>query len=96
MDPSDVEGGYALLHQILTDTRAFDGNLGVEVLADVEDPSHVMVVETWTSIEADDAYRAWRASDGKSALGQILLAPPTLVRYTAVPGIDSGDARPRA
>jgi quinol monooxygenase YgiN len=86
IDPADVAGGYALLHEILAGTRAFDGNLGVEVLADETDPAHVMVVESWTSIEADDAYRAWRATpDGASDLARILTAPPVLVRYVGVP-----------
>jgi quinol monooxygenase YgiN len=66
----------------LKDTRAFDGNLGLEVLVDVQDPAHVTVVEHWQSLAHDDAYRAWRATpEGASGLGDILDRPPVLSRY---------------
>ena len=66
----------------LKDTRAFDGNLGLEVLVDVADPAHVTIVEHWQSLAHDDAYRAWRATpEGASSLGDIIDRAPTLVRY---------------
>jgi quinol monooxygenase YgiN len=71
----------AVLRDILTDTRAFDGCLGVEVLADSTDPTHVLVVEQWASPEHDAAYRAWRAGDGASGLGELLAAPPVLTHF---------------
>lgn len=67
---------------LLKDTRAFEGNLGLEVLHDLADPTHLTIVEQWASIERDDAYRAWRASpEGASNLGDLLTAPPSLRRY---------------
>ena len=76
-----LDSGPAALDAILRDTRAFDGNEGIEVVHDVADPAHVTVVERWTSIERDDAYRAWRATpEGASGLGDLLAAPPTLWR----------------
>jgi quinol monooxygenase YgiN len=78
-----VADAPAVIAAVLADTRAFDGNLGLEVLEDVADPTHLTVVEHWGSIEQDDAYRAWRATpDGASALGELLAGPPTLWRYT--------------
>jgi quinol monooxygenase YgiN len=72
----------AVITAVLTDTRAFDGNLGLEVLEDVADPAHVTIVEHWASIEHDDAYRAWRATpEGASNLGDVLAGPPSLWRY---------------
>ncbi len=73
----------AVLRDILADTRAFDGCLGVEVLTDSADPEHFLVVEQWASLEHDAAYRAWRAGDGASALGDLLAAPPVLTRFEA-------------
>lgn len=69
-----------VLRRTLADTRAFDGNLGVEVLRDATDETHLVVVETWQSLAHDDAYRAWRAGDGASDLGTLLSAPPVLTR----------------
>ncbi|MGA1835990.1 antibiotic biosynthesis monooxygenase family protein [Herbiconiux sp. 11R-BC] len=80
-----LEGAPALIASVLSATRAFEGNLGVDVIVDVEDPAHYVAVEKWESIEADDAYRAWRATpEGASALGEILAAAPTLTRSTVI------------
>lgn len=71
----------AVLRDILSDTRAFDGCLGVDVLVDSKDPGHLLVVEQWASLEHDAAYRAWRAGEGASGLGEILATPPVLTRF---------------
>lgn len=72
----------AMIEAILQQTRAFDGNEGLEVLEDVADPTHLTVVEHWASIEHDDAYRAWRATpEGASDLGRLLAGAPSLWRY---------------
>lgn len=49
------QGLHAGLSAILNDTRAFDGCLGVDVLIDTEDPTHIIAVERWES-EEHDAY----------------------------------------
>ena len=77
-----------ILHATLTDTRAFPGCLDVTVLVDSDDPAHVVLYETWESIEHDQAYRAWRASaEGKSELGSILAAAPKLSLFTVAEGV---------
>lgn len=73
-----------ILTETLKATREFAGNEGVEVLHDVADPAHVVVVERWSSLEHDDAYRAWRATpEGASELGTLLADRPRLTRWTA-------------
>jgi quinol monooxygenase YgiN len=77
--PESLADATRVLTETLQQTRAREGNLGVDVLVDRADPAHITIVERWESIEADDAYRAWRATDeGKSSLGTILAAPPAL------------------
>ena len=72
----------AAIDAILKDTRAFAGNQGLEVVEDVTDPTHLVVVEHWESIAHDDAYRAWRATpEGASNLGDFLAGAPTLTRF---------------
>ena len=46
-----------VMRETLTATRAFPGCLGVTVLVDSADPTHVAVYEQWESPEADAAYR---------------------------------------
>lgn len=83
-----LETANKVLHATLTATRAFPGCLNVTVLVDSDDPSHVVLYETWESIEHDRAYRAWRASaDGASDLGSILAAAPKLSRLTVAEGV---------
>ena len=77
-----VEEAPDAIGVILAQTRAFEGNEGLEVLVDITDPAHLTVVEHWASIERDDAYRAWRETpEGATNLGALLAAAPTLTRY---------------
>ena len=77
-----------VLRATLTDTRAFPGCLDVTVLVDSADPAHVVLYETWESVEHDQAYRAWRASaEGASELGSILAAAPKLTLFTVAEGV---------
>lgn len=84
LKPEAVAGAPAVLTETLRATRSFAGNQGVEVLHDVAEPTHVIVVERWESLEHDDAYRSWRAtSEGASQLATLLAAPPRLTRWSA-------------
>ncbi len=41
-----------------------------------------MVIELWESVEADDAYRAWRATpEGANELRDLTAGQITLTRY---------------
>jgi quinol monooxygenase YgiN len=78
LKPEDLHAAMRVLDDVLVATRDFAGNEGVEVLVDTADPSHVVVHETWASLEADGAYRAWRAGEGANNLGSVLAAAPVL------------------
>ncbi len=72
-----------VIHATLVDTRAFPGCLGVTVLVDSADPTHVAVYEQWESPEADAAYRRWRSTEeGASNLRTVLASAPTLTMFT--------------
>lgn len=78
----------AVVSQTLEATRAFDGCLGCDVLEDVDDPAHLVVLERWASLAHDDAYRAWRRTpEGASRLGEVLAGPPRLTRFTTADGV---------
>lgn len=85
---ADHDASLAVVGSVLEATRAFEGCLGCDVVVDVTDPAHVLVVERWQSLEHDDAYRAWRRTpDGASRLGEVLAGPPTLTRFTTAEGV---------
>jgi quinol monooxygenase YgiN len=73
--------GPVFLSGILRQTRGFDGCLGIEVLTDIEDPGHIVVVEQWESNSHDLAYRAWRAGEGATPLRDYLTGAPGLTKY---------------
>ena len=77
--PEAVAGAPQVLHAVLDQTRGRPGCVSVVVIQDVTDPAHVTAIETWESVEADKAYREWRAGEGAtSALTDLLAGAPTL------------------
>jgi quinol monooxygenase YgiN len=77
-----------VIHATLVATRAFPGCLGVTVLVDSADPTHVALYEQWESPEHDAAYRTWRATgEGASDLGSLLAAAPALTLFTVAEGV---------
>jgi quinol monooxygenase YgiN len=81
------QGVHAELHAILSDTRAFEGCLGVDVLIDTADPTHIVAVEKWASEERDAAYRVWRAGDGQTNMASFLISPPILTKFSSADDI---------
>ena len=53
-------------------TRAFEGNEGVEVTIDANDANRVVLLAHWTSSEASNAYLASRESEGQERLFELL------------------------
>jgi quinol monooxygenase YgiN len=88
LKPESLETASEIIRETLTATRAFPGCYHVAVLVDSDDPAHVVLYETWESVEHDRAYRAWRATpDGASRLGSILAAAPKLTLFTVAEGV---------
>jgi quinol monooxygenase YgiN len=80
--PDEVAAGRELMGRTLQVTRAFDGNLQTDVLVDDDDEAHWIIYEVWDSVEHDEAYRAFRAGEGKvTQLPPLLAAPPVKTRY---------------
>jgi quinol monooxygenase YgiN len=80
--PDAVGEARAVLGRALQDTRAFDGNIRTDVLVNEDDEAHWIIYELWDSVEHDEAYRTFRAGEGKiAALPPLLAAPPVKTRY---------------
>jgi quinol monooxygenase YgiN len=81
--PDAVPAARDLMRRTLETTRAFDGNLRTDVLVNEDDEAHWIIYELWDTVEHDEAYRAFRAGEGKVAeLPPLLAAPPVKTRYT--------------
>lgn len=81
--PADAENRIS---SILSDTRARPGFISADVVRDLDDPRHLVVIEVWESFEADQAYRAWRATpEGANELGELTGGQLVLTRYAPTP-----------
>jgi quinol monooxygenase YgiN len=82
--PEAVSAARDVMGRALRDTRAFADNLRTDVLVDSDDEAHWVIYEIWETVEDDEAYRRFRAGDGKIAeLPPLLAAPPVKTRYVA-------------
>ena len=82
LKPEAVSVARDVMSRALKDTRAFDGNLRTDVLVDQDDETHWILNEVWESVEHDEAYRAFRAGEGRlTELPPLLAAPPVKTRY---------------
>ena len=80
--PDEVGAGRELMGRTLETTRAFEGNLRTDVWFDQDDEAHWIIYEEWETVVADEAYRAFRAGEGKvTQLPPLLAAPPVKTRY---------------
>ena len=52
--PESVAEGRAITEAIWQDMTEFDGYLGHELIEDLDDPGHLLVVSRWTSRERPD------------------------------------------
>jgi quinol monooxygenase YgiN len=81
--PESVSAARDVMGRALKDTRAFEGNLATEVLVDEDDEAHWLIYERWDTVEHDEAYRSFRAGDGRiTDLPPLLAEPPVKTRYT--------------
>src|SRR5580692_7675332 len=82
--PESVGEARDVMGRALQDTRAFAGNIRTDVLINEDDDAHWVIYELWESVEHDEAYRKFRAGEGKiTELPPLLAAPPVKTRYVA-------------
>ncbi len=82
LKPDAVAAAHEVMGRALQDTRAFAGNLGTDVLVDEDDEAHWVIYELWETVQHDEAYRAFRAGEGRiTELPPLLAAPPVKTRY---------------
>jgi quinol monooxygenase YgiN len=88
LESSNLDDALPIVHGALADTRAFDGCVQVDVLTENDDPTHLIVVEQWSTPEHRAAYRQWRAGEGAlTDLAPFLARPPVTGKYTHNPAI---------
>jgi quinol monooxygenase YgiN len=82
LKPESLSAARDVMGRALQDTRAFEGNLATDVLVDEDDEAHWLIYERWDTVEHDEAYRGFRAGDGRiTDLPPLLAGPPVKTRY---------------
>jgi quinol monooxygenase YgiN len=82
LKPESIAAARDVMGRALQDTRAFDGNLRTDVFVDSDDEAHWLIYELWETIEHDEAYRRFRAGEGRlTELPPLLAAPSVKTRY---------------
>ncbi|MCV7419556.1 antibiotic biosynthesis monooxygenase [Mycobacterium yunnanensis] len=80
--PESVAEAREVFTRELVKTRAHKGALTCDVLVDEDDEAHWIIYEVWETVADDEAYRAFRAGDGKIVdLPPLLAAPPVKTRF---------------
>jgi len=84
--PDEVSTAESVIARLLVDTRAYDGCVSLDVTRDIADRAHLVFIERWDSVEAYDAYAAWRATpEGSSGLRDLLVEPPAITTLRPEP-----------
>jgi len=82
LKPEAIPAAREILGRALQDTRAFAGNMGTDVLVDEDDQTHWLIYELWDTVAHDEAYRSFRAGEGRiTELPPLLAAPSVKTRY---------------
>lgn len=80
--PESLAAARDVMRGALRATRTFEGNLVTDVIVDEGDDAHWLIYERWESVEHDEAYRRFRAGEGRIVdLPPLLAAPPVKTRY---------------
>lgn len=70
-----------LLKDILSDTRAYDGCIGVDVTENQDDTANIVLLEKWQSRAHYEKYLGWRQETGALDTLATYLAQPPSIRY---------------
>lgn len=80
--PGLVEDVLHGLKELLPETRAFAGCLGIHIVRDLDDPDSFALIEEWEERANHEAYLAWRTEEGTLAgMMDVLAEPPRFTYY---------------
>ena len=81
--PEALSEAQTVFRRILIDTRAFDGNLGIDVLIDADDDTHWVLYQSWATPEQEEAYHHFRQGAGQvPEMPDLIAAPPVKTIYS--------------
>lgn len=80
--PPEKSGAVeTMLADMLADTRAFEGCLGIEAIRNQQDPGNFFLIERWESRAHHERYNTWRAETGASTSAAAELSATYAIRW---------------
>ena len=70
-----VEEGVAVTKAIWRDMLSFDGYLEHQLIEDLDEPGHLLVVSRWSSREAADAALSYRSHQNAQRVSELVSEP---------------------
>jgi len=86
--PDELQEGRAITEAIWRDMTQFDGYLGHELIEDLDDSGHLLVVSRWTTRErADETLRRYAGHPNAQRVKELVSRPRTrFVGHAVAPG----------
>jgi quinol monooxygenase YgiN len=85
--PQEAPDGRAITEAIWRDMTGFDGYLTHELIEDLDDPGHLLVISQWTSRRhADDVLRQYADHPNARHANELVSRPRTRFVGHTVPG----------
>jgi quinol monooxygenase YgiN len=76
--PEAAAEGRAITEAIWRDMTEFEGYLGHELIEDLDDPGHLLVVSRWTNRQrSDDVLREYRTHPNAQRANELVSRPRT-------------------
>ena len=79
--PGTSDEVIATMKSLLPDTRSYDGNIGVNLIRNQDDPDVLVGVEEWESKAHREKYLAWLTETGVTDTLMEMVAEPPSIRY---------------
>ena len=79
--PEAIVDMKSYLAEILPETRAYDGCLGIDVYTNTEDKGNFVAVEYWDTRTHHQEYSAWRTEKGDMEKISTMTAGPPNIRF---------------
>jgi heme-degrading monooxygenase HmoA len=84
--PAEAQEGRAVTAAIWRDMIMFDGYVTHELIEDVDDPGHLLVVSQWTTrLRADEVLREYATHPNARRANELVARPRTRFVGQAVP-----------
>jgi quinol monooxygenase YgiN len=85
--PDEIQEGRDVTEAIWRDMLEFDGYLAHEVIEDLDDPGHLLVVSQWTTRQrADEVLREYSNHPNARRANELVSRPRTRFVGHALPG----------